>query len=70
MDKNLKGKECGKGVNQRKDNLPYCLSDVKPMHCKIILNRMDANYAGSTIRHTYIAMGTMYKSAVMSKMLL
>ena len=49
---------------------PMRLSDVKPMHCKIILNRMDANYAGSTIRQTYIAMGTMFKSAVMNKMLL
>lgn len=33
------------------------LSDVKPMHRKIVLNRMDAVYAGSTIRQTYIAMG-------------
>lgn len=49
---------------------PMRLTDVKPMHCKIILNRMDANYAGSTIRQTYIAMGTMFKSAVMNKMLL
>lgn len=49
---------------------PMRLSDVKPMHCKIILNRMDASYAGSTIRQTYIAMGTMFKSAVMNKMLL
>ena len=44
------------------------LSDVKPMHCKIILNRMDAAYAGSTIRQTYIAMGTMFRSAVMNDM--
>ena len=49
---------------------PMRLSDVKPMHCKIILNRMDATYAGSTIRQTYIAMGTMFKSAVMNKMIL
>lgn len=42
------------------------ISDVKPMHCKVILNRMDANYAGSTIRQTYIAMGTMFRSAVMN----
>ena len=34
------------------------LCDVKPMHCKIVLNRMEATYAGSTIRQTYIAMGT------------
>ena len=45
------------------------LSDVKPMHCKIVLNRMDATYAGSTIRQTYIAMGTMFRSAVMNKMI-
>lgn len=49
---------------------PMRLTDVKPMHCKIILNRMEATYAGSTIRQTYIAMGTMFKSAVMNKMLL
>ena len=45
------------------------LSDVKPMHCKIILNRMEAVYAGSTIRQTYIAMGTMFRSAVTNKMI-
>lgn len=45
------------------------LSDVKPMHCKIVLNRMDAVYAGSTIRQTYIAMGTMLRAAVMNKMI-
>ena len=42
------------------------LVDVKPMYCKIVLNRMEATYAGSTIRQTYIAMGTMFKSAVMN----
>ena len=40
------------------------ISDVKPMHCKVILNRMEAEYAGSTIRQTYIAMGTMLRAAV------
>lgn len=45
------------------------LADVKPMHCKIVLNRMDATYAGSTIRQTYIAMGTMFRSAVNNKMI-
>lgn len=45
------------------------LSDVKPMHCKIVLNRMDAVYAGSTIRQTYIAMGTMLRAAVINKMI-
>lgn len=29
------------------------LCDVKPMHCKIVLNRMEATYAGSTIRQAY-----------------
>lgn len=45
---------------------PMKISDVKPMHCKIVLNKMDAAYAGSTIRQTYIAMGTMFRSAVMN----
>ena len=43
-----------------------CMVDVKPMHCKIILNRMMAVYAGSTIRQAYIAMGTMFRAAVMN----
>lgn len=42
------------------------LSDVKPLHCKSVLNKMDEKYAGSTIRQTYIAMGTMFKSALMN----
>ena len=46
-----------------------CLSEVKPMHCKIVLNRMDSTYAGSTIRQCYIAMGTMFRAAVMNGML-
>lgn len=45
------------------------LSDVKPLHCKLVLNRMEADYAGSTIRQTYIAMGTMFKSALMNDMI-
>ena len=45
------------------------LCDVKPMHCKIVLNRMEATYAGSTIRQTYIAMGTMFRAAVMNDMI-
>ncbi len=40
------------------------LSDVKPMHCKMVLNQMENDYAGSTIRQTYICMGTMLKSAL------
>ncbi len=43
-----------------------CMSDVKPMHCKKVLNDMLDTYAGSTIRQTYIAMGTMFRSAVMN----
>ena len=45
------------------------LCDVKPMHCKIVLNRMEATYAGSTIRQAYITMGTMFRAAVMNDML-
>lgn len=40
--------------------------DVKPFHCKAVLNRMNAAYAGSTIRQTYIVMGTIFKSALMN----
>ena len=40
------------------------LKDVKPMHTKIVLNRMYDKYAGGTIRQTYIAMGTMLRAAV------
>ena len=42
------------------------ITDVKPMHCKAILNRMEPVYAGSTIRQTYIAIGTMFRAAVMN----
>ena len=45
------------------------LTDVNPMYCKMVLNRMDATYAGSTIRQTYIAMGTMFRSAVMNDLI-
>ena len=45
------------------------LADVKPMHCKMVLNRMEKDYAGSTIRQTYIAMGTMFKAAKMNGMI-
>lgn len=40
------------------------LSEVKPMHCKMILNRMEETYAGGTILQTYIAMGAMFRAAV------
>lgn len=45
------------------------ISDVKPMHCKTVLNRMETTYAGSTIRQTYITMGTMFKAALMNDMI-
>lgn len=47
-----------------------CMGDVKPMHCKIILNQMENSYAGSTILQTYIVMGTMFKAAVMNDVIL
>lgn len=45
------------------------LTDVKPLHCKMVLNEMEAGYAGSTIRQTYITMGTMFKSALMNDLI-
>ncbi|MBQ9686684.1 MAG: site-specific integrase [Oscillospiraceae bacterium] len=42
------------------------MCDVKPMHCKIVLNKMAASYAGGTIKQAYIAMGTMFRAAVMN----
>ena len=45
------------------------LSAVKPMHCKMVLNRMEDIYAGSTIRQAYIAMGTMFRSALMNDLI-
>ena len=38
--------------------------DVKPMHCKIVLNRMEVRYTGGTIKQAYITMGTMFRAAV------
>ena len=46
-----------------------CLASVKPMHCKMVLNRMEDKYAGSTIQQTYIAMGTMFRSALMNDLI-
>lgn len=46
------------------------IADVKPLHCKIVLNQMDEDYAGSTIRQAYIAMGTMFKSALMNDIII
>ena len=45
------------------------LSDVKPMHCKKVLLSMDADYAGATIRQTYITMGTLFKAAKMNDLI-
>ncbi len=46
------------------------LQEVKPLHCKMVLNSMEKEYAGSTIRQAYIAMGTMFKSALMNDMII
>lgn len=40
--------------------------DVRPMHCRKVLNDMNRNYKGSTIKQTYIMMGTMLRAAVMN----
>lgn len=45
------------------------LSDVKPMHCKKVLIMMDDEYAGSTIRQTFITMGAMFKAARMNDLI-
>lgn len=45
------------------------IANVKPMHCKKVLLSMDADYAGSTIRQTYITMGTMFKAAKMNDLI-
>ncbi len=42
------------------------ICNVKPMHCKKVLIKMDETYAGSTIRQAYITMGTMFKAAKMN----
>lgn len=39
------------------------------MHCKKVLLSMDADYAGSTIRQTYITMGTLFKAAKMNDLI-
>ena len=45
------------------------LTEVKPMHCKMVLTKMDSMYSGATIRQTYITMGTMLKSAKMNALI-
>ena len=45
------------------------IADVKPMHCKKVLLKIDRDYAGSTIKQTYIAMGTLLKAALMNDLI-
>lgn len=45
------------------------LVDVRPRHCTMILNAMEEDYAGSTIRQTYICMGAMFKAAIANDMI-
>ena len=45
------------------------IANVKPMHCKKVFIQMDADYSGSTIRQTYITMGTMFKAAKMNDLI-
>ena len=45
------------------------IANVKPMHCKKVFIQMDADYAGSTIRQTYITMGTLLKAAKMNDLI-
>lgn len=40
------------------------LTELKPMHCKQVLNQMEPRYATSSIIQTYITMGTMFKAAM------
>ncbi len=42
------------------------LTEVKPMHCQVILNKMEETYAGSTVRQAYICLGTFLKSALLN----
>ena len=40
------------------------LADVKPMHCKMVFNRMEASYVGSTIRQSMSRKGNCLDNAV------
>ena len=42
------------------------ISEVKPMHCQLVLNEMDRDYAGSTIYQCLIAMYNMFESAYLN----
>ncbi len=45
------------------------LQDVKPLHCKMIFNKMEPVYAGGTIKQTYITLGTLFRSALDNEMI-
>jgi len=45
------------------------MEDVKPMHCKIVLNRMEKGYSGATMRQAYITMGIIFRAAVMNEII-
>ena len=40
------------------------ISDIRPIDCKIVFKNMEPEYANSTIRQAYIALGVMLRSAV------
>ena len=42
------------------------MTDINPIHCKKILNAMSDVYSGSTIKQTYITLGTVFKAALMN----
>ncbi len=109
MGKNLKGKEIGKGIYQRKDGLYHARfvdragkrhekkyfgpvpearnwieeANYADTHENVFvatdttvdewfnfwIENMDADYAGSTIRQTYIAMDTMFKAVKMNDLI-
>ena len=45
------------------------LTDVKQLHCKLVVNSMYDTYKGSTILQTYTTMGAMFKSARLNDMI-
>lgn len=40
------------------------LSDVKPMHCQLVLDKMVKDYRQSTVEQTRITLGVLFRSAV------
>ena len=42
------------------------ITEVRPMHCKKVLVDMYDDYAASTIKQTYITMGSMFKAALVN----